>query len=35
VFQVETAGAEHAAGIVEDIAAHGYEVEVVNARTDT
>jgi len=34
VFQVETAGAEHAAGIVDDIAARGYEVDVVNARTD-
>jgi threonine dehydratase len=34
VFQVETAGAEHAAGIVDDIAARDYEVDVVNARTD-
>ena len=34
VFQVETAGAEHAAGIVDDIAAAGYAVDVVNARSD-
>jgi threonine dehydratase len=35
VFQVETAGAEHAAGIVDDITAAGYAVDVVNARTET
>ena len=30
VFQVETTGAGHAANIVDSIAEHGYEVEVVN-----
>ncbi|MEF8841189.1 MAG: threonine ammonia-lyase [Haloarculaceae archaeon] len=30
VFQVETTGAGHAANIVDSIADHGYEVEVVN-----
>ncbi|OYR43532.1 threonine ammonia-lyase [Halorubrum sp. Hd13] len=34
VFDVETSGAEHAADIVDGIAAEGYEVDVVNHRSD-
>jgi threonine dehydratase len=30
VFQVETSGAEHAARVVDSLAEHGYDVEVVN-----
>ncbi|PSQ16393.1 threonine ammonia-lyase, partial [Halobacteriales archaeon QS_8_69_73] len=35
VFDVETSGAEHAADIVDGIAAEGYEVDVANHRSDT
>jgi len=34
VFDVETSGAEHAADIVDGIAAEGYAVDVVNHRSD-
>ena len=34
VFDVETSGAEHAADIVDGIAAEGYEVDVANHRSD-
>ena len=34
VFDVETSGAEHAADIVDGIAAEGYEVDIANHRSD-
>ena len=34
VFKVETAGAEHAHDIVEDIRDNGYQVDIVNIQTD-